>query len=68
MFHCLPQDCDLDLLKLQCLDQLLGMSEKRIACILSGETLETSSESDVESKDYDSEAKNKTSSGTASNG
>ncbi|KAL0272118.1 UNVERIFIED_CONTAM: hypothetical protein PYX00_005210 [Menopon gallinae] len=62
------KDCDLDLLKLQCLDQLLGMSEKRIACILSGETLETSSESDVESKDYDSEGKNKSSSGTTSNG
>lgn len=41
-------------LKLQCLDQLLGMSERRITCILEGEILDSSSESEVPS-DVESE-------------
>lgn len=43
------------------------MSEKRITCILEGEILETSSESDVpESDEGDSDEKNGTSSGSSS--
>lgn len=61
------QDCDLETLKLQCLDQLLGMSEKRIQCILEGEILESSSESEVpDSDDEESDQKNGTSSGSSS--